>query len=120
VAVVQDWGLAGRPFAITGATGSRALVLDISPEALKEGISPGMALAAAKRKVKDLTVLPPDPAACEKMNRELERIAAVYASAYEIDKQGNMYLDLTRTAGLFGPLWTMLLYFFHLLMMEMV
>jgi DNA polymerase-4 len=47
-----------------------------------------MALAAAERKVKDLTVLPPDPAACETMNRELERIAAVYAPVYESDKQG--------------------------------
>jgi DNA polymerase-4 len=70
---------------------------------MKEGISPGMALAAAERKVKNLTVLPPDPAAYETMNKELERIAAVYAPAYESDNQGNMYLDLTGTAGLFGP-----------------
>jgi DNA polymerase-4 len=70
---------------------------------MKEGISPGMALAAAERKVKNLTVLPPDPAAYETMNKELERIAAVYAPAHESDNQGNMYLDLTGTAGLFGP-----------------
>jgi DNA polymerase-4 len=95
--------LAGRSFVITGATGGRSLVLDLSPEALKEGIRPGMALAAAERKIRGLTVLPPDPAACERMNRELERIAAVYAPAYENDNQGNMYLDLTGTAGLFGP-----------------
>jgi DNA polymerase-4 len=62
-----------------------------------------MALATAERKVKGITVLPPDTAACERMNRELERIAAVYAPAFENDKQGNMYLDLTGTAGLFGP-----------------
>ena len=37
------------------------------------------------------------------MNWELQRIAAVYAPAYENDNQGNMYLDLTGTAGLFGP-----------------
>jgi DNA polymerase-4 len=103
VAAVRDRGLTGRPFVITGTTGGRSLVLDLSPEAMKEGICPGMALAAAERKVKDLTVLPPDPEACETMNRELERIAAVYAPAYESDKQGNMYLDLTGTAGLFGP-----------------
>jgi DNA polymerase-4 len=62
VATVKDRELSGRPFVITGATGGRSLVLDLSPEAMKEGISPGMALAAAERKVKDLTVLPPDPA----------------------------------------------------------
>jgi DNA polymerase-4 len=103
VATTKDRELAGRPFVITGATGRRSLVLDLSPEALKEGIQPGMALAAAERKVKDLTILPPDPAACETRNRELEHIAAVYAPSYETDKQGNMYLDLMGTAGLFGP-----------------
>jgi DNA polymerase-4 len=103
VATAKDRFLAGRPFVITGAWGGRSLVLDLSPEALKEGIRPGMVLAAAERSVKGLTVLPPDPAACERMNRELERIAAVYAPAYENDNQGNMYLDLTGTAGLFGP-----------------
>jgi DNA polymerase-4 len=64
VAAAKDRFLAGRPFVITGATGGRSLVLNVSPEAMKEGISPGMALAAAERKVKDLTILPPDPAAC--------------------------------------------------------
>jgi DNA polymerase-3 subunit alpha/error-prone DNA polymerase len=57
-----------------------------------------MALVTAERKVKGLSVLPLDPAACETMNRELERIAAVYAPAYKNDKQGNMYLDRSRSA----------------------
>ena len=47
VATAKDRFLAGRPFGITVATGGRSLVLDMSPEALKEGIQPGMALAAA-------------------------------------------------------------------------
>jgi DNA polymerase-4 len=62
-----------------------------------------MALGAAERNVKGLLVLPPDPAACEKANRELERIAAFYAPAVENDQQGNIYLDLSGTARLFGP-----------------
>jgi DNA polymerase-4 len=62
-----------------------------------------MALAAAQRQVKDLVVLPPDPPAYASMNRELERIAAVYAPAFENDQQGNLYLDLTGTSQLFGP-----------------
>lgn len=66
VAAAKDRELAGRPFVISGATGGRSLVLDVSPEAMKEGIRPGMALAAAERNVKDLLVLPPDPAACER------------------------------------------------------
>jgi DNA polymerase-4 len=103
VAAAKDRGLAGRPFVIAGSTGGRSLVLDLSPEAMKEGIRPGMALAAAERNVKDITILPPDPAACERMNRELERLAAVYAPAFENDSLGNLYLDLTGTARLFGP-----------------
>ena len=101
VAAAKDRFLVGRPFVITGATGARSLVLDLSPEALKEEIRPGMALAAAERNVKGLTVLPPDPAACERMNRELECIAAVYAPSYE-NEPGKYDLDLTGTEELFG------------------
>ncbi|AEF82390.1 DNA polymerase Y family protein [Leadbettera azotonutricia] len=103
VAAQRDTSLRGQPFVIAGATGGRALVLDLSPEAMKEGISPGMALGVAERRVRDLTVLAPDPPAYLTMNRELEKIAALYAPVYENDQFGNLYLDLTGTAGLFGP-----------------
>jgi DNA polymerase-4 len=103
VAGVKEKGLQGRPFVIAGTTGGRALIQDLSPEALKQGLAPGMALAVAERKVKDLTVLPPDPPAYESMNKELEKIAANFAPAFENDTNGNLYLDLTGTAGLFGP-----------------
>jgi DNA polymerase-4 len=103
VAGVKNRELRGRPFVIAGAIGGRALIQDLSPEALKQGLAPGIALAVAERKVKDLTVLAPDPPAYETMNRELEKIAAVYAPAFENDTNGNLYLDLTGTAGLFGP-----------------
>jgi DNA polymerase-4 len=45
VATAKDRWLAERPFVITGATGGRAFVLDLSPEAMKVGIYPGMTLA---------------------------------------------------------------------------
>jgi DNA polymerase-4 len=70
---------------------------------MQEGLRPGMTLAAAERSVRGLAILPPDPAACERMNGELERLAARYAPAFENDKLGNIYLDLTGTARLFGP-----------------
>jgi DNA polymerase-4 len=69
---------------------------------MKEGISPGMALGVAERRVKDLPVLAPDPPAYLTMNRELEKIASMYAPVYENDQFGNWYLDLTGTTGLFG------------------
>jgi DNA polymerase-4 len=103
VAVAKDKTLRGRPLVIAGATAGRALSLDCSREAVQEGITPGMPLAVAERRVKDLTILPLDLPAYEKMNNELERVASLYAPAWENDKAGNLYLDITGTARLFGP-----------------
>ena len=103
VAAVRDKSLVGRPYVIAGATGGRALALDCSPEAVRQGVTPGLAIAIAERRIKDLLVLPPDLQAYEKMNEELERVASVYAPVWENDKAGNLFLDITGTTGLFGP-----------------
>ena len=125
VAVAKDKSLCGRPFVIAGTAGisqrsfqgmnhrgsdesgfpcgGRTLTLDCSAEAINQGIRPGMPLAAAERQVKDLIVLPPDPPAYEKMNRELERLIARYAPVWENDQGGNLYLDISGTSKLFGP-----------------
>jgi DNA polymerase-4 len=103
VAAAKDRTLRGRPFVVAGSTGGRALALDCSPEAVKEGVAPGMALALAERKIKGLAVLPPDPPAYMAMNRELERIAGRYAPAWENDTAGNLYFDITGTTGIYGP-----------------
>jgi len=103
VAVAKDKSLRGRPLVITGTSGGRALAVDCSREAVINGIMPGMTLAAAEKIDKDLIVLPPDPPAYEKMDKELERVASAYAPAWETDHAGNLYLDITGTAGLFGP-----------------
>ena len=103
VAAVKDKSLRGRPYVIAGASGGRSLALDCSPEAIREGITPGMALAVAERRVKDLTVLSPDIPAYETMNEKLERLASLYAPLWENDRAGNLYLDITGTTSLFGP-----------------
>jgi len=103
VAVAKDKSLKGRPLVIAGASRGRALALDCSPEAIKEGITPGMALAVAQRRVKDLSILSPDIPAYETMNMELERIASLYAPIWENDRAGNLYLDITGTTRIFGP-----------------
>jgi DNA polymerase-4 len=79
------------------------LALDCSPEAVREGVLPGTALALAERKLPGLAVLAPDPPAYLAMNKQLERIADIYAPVWENDKAGNLYLDITGTTGLFGP-----------------
>jgi len=102
VAAVKDKSLRDRPFVIAGATGGRSLALDCSPEAVRQGVTPGTALALAERKISDLIILPPDPASYELMNKEIEKVAERYAPLWENDRQGNLYLDLTGTSSLFG------------------
>jgi DNA polymerase-4 len=75
----------------------------VSPEALKQNIMPGMALAAAQRLSKDLTIIPPNPAAYQKANNALESVITRFAPAWQNDGCGNLFLDLTGTRGLFGP-----------------
>jgi DNA polymerase-4 len=100
---IKDTTLKGRPLVIAGSTGGRALTIDCSREAIKEGITLGMNLAEAGKLVKDLIVLPPDLPTYHTLNIEMERVISEYAPAWENDREGNLYLDLTGTAGLFGP-----------------
>ncbi|MCL2801636.1 MAG: DNA polymerase [Treponema sp.] len=102
VAEVKDISLRGRPFVIAGATGGRNVTLDCSPEAIKQGITPGMTLTAAQKRISDLIILSPDIPAYELMNTELEKIAERYAPLWENDRAGNLYLDITGTKNIFG------------------
>jgi DNA polymerase-4 len=103
VAAAKDKSLRDRPYVIAEAKGGRTLAMDCSPEAVRQGLTPGILLAAAQRRVKDLIVLPVDLLAYELMNKELEKVAARYAPLWENDCCGNLYLDITGTKGLFGP-----------------
>jgi len=103
VAALVDRDLRNRPYVIAGGSGGRAVALDVSPEALKEGIMPGIALATAQRMVKELAVVAPDPAAYGRVNGALEKVISRYAPAWQNDGCGNIYLDITGTRRLFGP-----------------
>lgn len=103
VAAKKDGRLKGRPYVIAGSSGGRSLALDCSPEAIRQGVSPGMTLALAHRRIKDLIVLPPDIPAYELMNAGIEKVASRYAPVWENDRAGNLYLDITGTSSLFGP-----------------
>ena len=102
VAAVKDKTLRDRPYIIAGTTGGRSLALDCSPEAIRQGVIPGMPINAAQRRVKELIILTPDPASYEKMNKELEKVAERYTDLWENDKAGNLYLDITGTTKIFG------------------
>jgi DNA polymerase-4 len=103
VAAVKDKCLQGRPYVIATAATGRSLALDCSQEAIKQGIMPGMTLAIAEKKVKDLQILSPDIPAYEMMNLEIEKVISRYAPVWENDRAGNLYLDISGTTKLFGP-----------------
>ena len=103
VAALEDPALRDRPYVIAGGTGGRAVAWDVSPQALKHHIRPGMTLAAAGRLARDLTVVAPNPAAYRKVNSVLEAVIDRYAPAWQNDGCGNLYLDISGTRSLFGP-----------------
>ena len=102
VASAKDRTLSGRPFVVGSSRGGRALVWDVSPEALRSGIWPGMALSLAQRKVKELVTIAPDTEAYSRANAAIERIVQNYTPAYQNDRAGNLFLNLTGTQALFG------------------
>ena len=103
VAALEDKTLRGRPYAIAGGAGGRAVVWDVSKAALDEGVRPGMALAAAERLLRGLAVIAPNPAAYRKANALLEAVITRYAPLWQNDGGGNIYLDISGTGKLFGP-----------------
>ena len=103
VAALEDSALRGRPYVIAGDAGGRAIAWDVSPEALKQNIKPGMALAAATRIAKDLAVVAPNPKGCQKANGAIEAVIRRYAPAWQNDGCGNLFLDITGTKNLSGP-----------------
>ena len=102
VASLKEPSLKGRPYVIAGGSGGRAVVWDLSPEALRQNIRQGMALAQASRMVRDLATVTPDPAEYGKVNRALETIISRYAPLWQNDGAGNIYLDITGTRRIFG------------------
>ena len=103
LAALEDKTLQGRPYVIAGGSGGRALAWDVSPEAIRQNIKPGMALAAAQRLVKDLKILVPNPAAYQKANSVIETVIDSYAPVWQNDGIGNIFLDISGTRRIFGP-----------------
>lgn len=102
VSMAKDPGLRDQAFVVAG-TGRGALVLDVSPLARREGLEPGMNLAAAQRRFKALIVRSPEPLDYGRAHREMERIVRRYAPNVENQGGGHLYLDLRGTGLLFGP-----------------
>jgi len=103
VAMARDRSLQDRVFVVAEPRAGRAVLLDVSPRALEEGLTPGMALSDAKRRVRHLQVLAPDPGAMKRASEELLAAVRPFAPLVEQMPGGHLYLDLSGTSRLFGP-----------------
>ena len=95
--------LNGRPVVVAPPGGSRSLVAAASAEARREGIAVGMPLTWALRRCRSLVVLAPNPSLYGRASRALEDLFAGYSPLVERYRHGHIYLDLTGTKRLFGP-----------------
>ena len=81
----------------------RATVLALSGEARKAGIRQGMLLPKARKICPDLIILPPNPGLYARASRALHHVLRRYAPVIEPRGYGHAFLDVSGTAGLFGP-----------------
>lgn len=103
VAIAKDTSLSDVPFVVAKADAARATVHAVSMRAWEEGISAGMPLATARRLVRGLITLPPDPRSYDAAHKAMEGVASRYTPVVQNDTGGHLYLDLAGTTALFGP-----------------
>jgi DNA polymerase-4 len=102
LARLTDPALRARPLAIAPLSTSRALLRDVSLEALQDGLSVGMPLEYAKRLCPSLHVLSPNPHRVLTANQSLLSVVTRYAPVWEPFEAGSFVMDLTGTTKLFG------------------
>ena len=103
LARAADSALRGRPVVVAPTHTPRALIREISIEALREGLQPGIPVDLGRLICPRLRVIPPDPSLLYTAHRELQRHISSFAPIWESIKPGSLFLDLTGTTRLFGP-----------------
>ena len=98
----SDSALRNRPVAVAPVHTPRALIREISIEALYEGLQPGLPVDLARRICPSLRVIPPDSSLTQAAHRELQRHVSPFAPTWESIRPGSLFLDLTGTTRLFG------------------
>src|SRR3954469_9724218 len=96
-------GLRTRPIVVAPPGADRAVVLALSAEARRAGVSRGMPVRQARKLCPDLVLLPPNPRLYARASRALHEVLRVYAPVIEPRGYGHAFLDLTGTGRLFGP-----------------
>ena len=102
LARLNDSALRTRPLAIAPLDTSRALLREVSREAVQDGLSVGMPLEHARRLCPSLHVLSPNPTRVRQAEGSLLRVVSHYAPVWEPSQPGSYLMDLTGTGRLFG------------------
>jgi DNA polymerase-4 len=102
LARLNDPLLCTRPLAIAPFSTSRALLREVSLEAMQDGLYVGMPIEHAKRLCPSLHVLSPNPHRVHRANQSLLTVVTRYAPVWEPFQPGSFVMDLTGTTRLFG------------------
>jgi DNA polymerase IV len=102
LARLNDPLLRTRPLAIAPLNTSRALLREVSLEAVQDGLYVGMPIEQAKRLCPSLHVVSPNPHRVNRANQSLLSVVTRYAPVWEPFHAGSFVMDLTGTTKLFG------------------
>ena len=102
LARLTDPALRTRPLAIAPLSTSRALLQEVSVEAMQDGLYVGMPIEHAKRLCPSLHVLSSNPPRVHTANLSLLTVIARYAPVWESFHAGSFVMDLTGTTRVFG------------------
>jgi DNA polymerase-4 len=103
VARIMEPRLVSYPVAVVSVGATRPMVLDVSDEALRAGVRRGMVLERARRRCRDLVVVPPMPDAYRRAGNALVKEAACFSPRVEPAGPGHVFIDLSGTGRLWGP-----------------
>ena len=99
-----DRSLLNRPVIVTTAWSWRAVVHDMSEEALRDGVRKGMLLKDARRLCRKAVLKEAQPKIYRKAMRGLLRQALPYSPLVETgNNDGHLFMDVSGTSRLFGP-----------------
>lgn len=102
LARLNDPALRTQPLAIAPPSNSRALLREVSLEAMQDGLYVGMSIEHAKRLCPSLHVLSPNPHRVHTANQSILTVVTRYAPVWEPFHPGSFVMDLTGTTKLFG------------------
>lgn len=102
LARLNDLALRTSPLAIAPLNTPRALLREVSHEAMQDGLSVGMPIEHAKRLCPSVQVLSPNPRRVHSASQSLLNVVTRYAPVWEPFQAGSFVMDLTGTTRLFG------------------